>query len=65
MIAHICLYKLKPAITLERLEEMMSLTRVRLLRVPEALARESRSRKGTRGTGLSSWRSKASINLRF
>ena len=38
MIAHICLYRLKPAITLERLEEMMSLTRVRLLRVPEALA---------------------------
>lgn len=38
MIAHICLYKLKPEISLERLEEMMSLTRVHLLRVPEALA---------------------------
>lgn len=38
MIAHICLYKLKPEITPERLEEMMSLTRVHLLRVPEALA---------------------------
>lgn len=37
MIAHACLYKLKPEITPERVEEMMSLTRVYLLRVPEAL----------------------------
>lgn len=38
MIAHVCLYKLKPEVTLEKLEEMMSFTRVHLLRVPEALA---------------------------
>ena len=38
MIAHVCLYKLKPEITPERLEEVMSLTRVYLLRVPEVLA---------------------------
>ncbi len=38
MIAHVCLYKLKPEITPERLEEVMSLTRVQLLRVPEVLA---------------------------
>jgi len=38
MIAHICLYKLKPEITPERLEEVMSLTRVHLLRVPEVLS---------------------------
>lgn len=37
MIAHICLYKLKPEITEERLENMMSSTRVLLLRVPEVL----------------------------
>jgi hypothetical protein len=38
MIAHVCLYKLKPEITAERVEEVMSLTRVYLLRVPEVLA---------------------------
>lgn len=38
MIAHISLYKLKPDITEERLEEVMSRTRVLLLRVPEILA---------------------------
>ena len=38
MIAHISLYKLKPEITIDRLEEMMSLTRVHLLRIPEVLA---------------------------
>ena len=37
MIAHVSLFKLKPEITEERLEEMMSLTRVHLLRVPEVL----------------------------
>jgi hypothetical protein len=38
MIAHVCLYTLKPEVTQERLEEVMSLTRVNLLRVPEVLA---------------------------
>lgn len=38
MIAHVCLYKVKPEVTAERLEEVMSLTRVYLLRVPEVLA---------------------------
>jgi hypothetical protein len=38
MIAHVSLYKLKPEVTQERLEEVMSLTRVNLLRVPEVLA---------------------------
>jgi hypothetical protein len=38
MIAHICLYKLKPEITEDRLETMMSSTRVNLLRVPEVLS---------------------------
>ena len=38
MIAHVCLYKLKPEITPERFEEVMSLTRVHLLRVPEVLS---------------------------
>ncbi len=37
MIAYLCLYKLKPEITEDRLETMMSLTRVQLLRVPEIL----------------------------
>jgi hypothetical protein len=37
MIAHISLFQLKPEVTEERLEEMMSLTRVHLLRVPEVL----------------------------
>ena len=38
MIAHVCLYTLKEEVTPERLEEVMSLTRVYLLRVPEVLA---------------------------
>jgi hypothetical protein len=38
MIAHVSLYKLKPDVTEERLEECMSRTRVLLLRVPEILA---------------------------
>ena len=37
MISYLCLYKLKPEITEERLENMMSSTRVLLLRVPEVL----------------------------
>ena len=38
MIAHVSLFTLKPEITQERLEEVMSLTRVNLLRIPEVLA---------------------------
>ncbi len=38
MIAHLSLFKLKPDVTEERLEEAMSRTRVLLLRVPEILA---------------------------
>lgn len=37
MIAHVSLFKLKPEVSEERLEEIMSLTRVYLLRVPEVL----------------------------
>jgi Stress responsive A/B Barrel Domain len=37
MIAHVCLYKLQPEVTEDKLEEMMSRTRVLLLRVPEIL----------------------------
>ncbi|MBL9115316.1 MAG: Dabb family protein [Verrucomicrobiaceae bacterium] len=37
MIAHICLHKLRPEITEERLETMMAQARVQLLRVPEVL----------------------------
>ena len=38
MIAHLSLFKLKPEVTPERLEEMMTRTRVNLLRVQEVLA---------------------------
>ncbi len=38
MIAYLSLFKLKPEVTPEKLEEMMSRTRVQLLRVPEILA---------------------------
>lgn len=38
MIAYLSLYKLKPEVTPEKLEQMMSQTRVQLLRVPEVLA---------------------------
>ena len=38
MIAYLSLYKLKPEVTVEKLEEMMARTRVNLLRVPEVLA---------------------------
>lgn len=38
MIAYLCLYQLKPEVTEEKLEEMMTRTRVSLLRVPEVLA---------------------------
>jgi hypothetical protein len=38
MIAHLSLHTLKPEVTQERLEEVMSLSRVNLLRVPEVLA---------------------------
>ncbi len=37
MIAYLSLFKLKSEVTLEKLEEMMSQTRVQLLRVPEVL----------------------------
>lgn len=37
MICHLSLHKLKPEITEERLETLMSSTRVLLLRVPEVL----------------------------
>ena len=37
MIAYLSLFKLKPEVTPEKLEEMMSQTRVQLLRVPEVL----------------------------
>jgi hypothetical protein len=38
MIAYLCLYQLKPEVTAEKLEEMMTRTRTNLLRVPEVLA---------------------------
>ncbi len=38
MIAHFSLYKLKPEVTPEKLEELMTRTRVNLLRVQEVLA---------------------------
>lgn len=38
MIAHVSLFKLKPEVTPEKLEELMTRTRVNLLRVPEVLA---------------------------
>ena len=38
MIAYLSLYKLKPQVTEEKLEEMMARTRVNLLRVPEVLS---------------------------
>ncbi|HCN28733.1 MAG TPA: hypothetical protein DIT64_08180 [Verrucomicrobiales bacterium] len=38
MIAFISLYKLRPEVTPEKLEDMMSRTRVSLLRIPEVLA---------------------------
>jgi hypothetical protein len=37
MISHLSLFKLKPEVTEERLENLMSSTRVLLLRVPEVL----------------------------
>ncbi|MCW0219453.1 MAG: Dabb family protein [Prosthecobacter sp.] len=37
MIAYLSLYKLRPEVTEEKLEEMMSRTRMALLRVPEVL----------------------------
>jgi hypothetical protein len=37
MIAHLSLYTLKPEISQDRLEEVISSTRVTLLRVPEVL----------------------------
>lgn len=38
MIAYLSLFKLKPEVTEEKLEQMMAQTRVQLLRVPEVLA---------------------------
>ena len=37
MIAYLSLFQLKPQVTEEKLEQMMSQTRVMLLRVPEVL----------------------------
>ncbi len=38
MIAYLSLYQIKPEVTAEKLEHLMSQTRVLLLRVPEVLA---------------------------
>lgn len=38
MIAYVSLFKLKPEVSLETLEDMMSRTRMLLLRIPEVLA---------------------------
>lgn len=38
MIAYLSLYKLKPEVTADDFENMMSQTRVQLLRIPEILA---------------------------
>jgi len=38
MIAYLSLFKLKPEVSLEKLEDMISRTRMLLLRVPEVLA---------------------------
>jgi hypothetical protein len=37
MIHHLVLYKLKPELTGAQLEEMMMLTRIQLLKIPDAL----------------------------
>ena len=37
MIHHVVLYKLKPEVTLARVEEMMMNTRMQLLKIPEVL----------------------------
>ena len=37
MIAHVSLFKLKPEVSEEKLEEIMSMTRVYLLRFPAVL----------------------------
>jgi stress responsive alpha/beta barrel protein len=38
MVHHIVLYKLKPEVTPEKLEEMMMNTRISLLKIPEVLS---------------------------
>lgn len=38
MIHHIVLFKLKPEVTSEKLEEMMMNTRIQLLKIPEVLS---------------------------
>lgn len=38
MVHHIVLFKLKPEITLARIEEMMMNTRMQLLKIPEVLS---------------------------
>lgn len=53
MIAHVSLFKLKPEVSAERLEEIMSLTRVYLLRVPEVLV--VRTGKRTRADDTWEW----------
>lgn len=37
MVHHIVLFKLRPEVTSEKLEEMMRMTRIYLLKIPEAL----------------------------
>src|SRR5205809_7062851 len=38
MVHHIALFKLKPEVTLARIEEMMMNTRMQLLKIPEVLS---------------------------
>ena len=53
MIAHVSLFKLKPEVSEEKLEEIMSMTRVYLLRVPEVLV--VRTGKRTRKDDAWEW----------
>lgn len=53
MIAHVSLFKLKPEVSEEKLEEIMSMTRVYLLRVPEVLV--VRTGKRTRQDDAWEW----------
>ena len=53
MNAHVSLFKLKPEVSEEKLEEIMSMTRVYLLRVPEVLV--VRTGKRTRQDDAWEW----------
>jgi Stress responsive A/B Barrel Domain len=44
MVHHVCLFKLKPEVSAENVEEMIRRTRSLLLRIPEALAVRSGKR---------------------